>query len=148
MNAIAIWSVCVAGLLPGVEAPAQPGPVVKDFALSDTAGRKHTAAGWSDHKAIVLIFLGTECPVSNGYAPEYRRLVEMFRGKGVQFLGIHPDPDVTAAAAAKHAAEYKLPFAVLLDPMQAVARQAGVKVVPEAVVLTPKGEVRYRGPGR
>jgi hypothetical protein len=63
----------------------------------------------------------------------------------VLFYGVHPDPDVTAELASKHAAEYRLPFAVLLDPTQGVARQAGVTVVPEAVVLSPKGQVLYRG---
>jgi peroxiredoxin len=52
---------------------------------------------------------------------------------------------VTAAAAARHAADYRLPFPVLLDPTQAVARQAGVPVVPYAVVLAPSGVTLYRG---
>jgi peroxiredoxin len=123
----------------------KPADVVRDFSLPDTQGRKHTAAAWKDRKAVVLIFVGTECPVSNGYSAEYRRLVEAYAGKGVLFYGVHPDPDVTAEAAAKHAAEYRLPFRVLLDPTQGVAKQAGVKVVPEAVVLSPKGQVLYRG---
>jgi peroxiredoxin len=131
-----------AGLPRAGETPAR---AVKDFALLDAQGRKHTADAWKDRKAVVLVFLGTECPVSNGYAPEYRRLVEAYTGKGVLFHGVHPDPDVTAEAAAKHAAEYRLPWVVLLDPTQGVAKQAGVKVVPEAVVLSPKGQVLYRG---
>jgi peroxiredoxin len=118
---------------------------VKDFVLTDAEGRKHTAAAWKDSKAVVLVFLGTECPVSNGYSPEYRRLAAAYGGKSVLFYGVHPDPDVTAEVAAKHAAEYRLPFAVLLDPTQGVAKQAGVTVVPEAVVLSPKGQVLYRG---
>src|SRR5437899_612752 len=104
---------------------------VKNFALADAQGRKHSADAWKASKAVVLVFLGTECPVSNGYAPEYRRLVETYAGQGVLFYGLHPDPDVTAEVAARHAAEFRLPFAVLLDPTQRVARQAGVKVVPE-----------------
>jgi peroxiredoxin len=121
------------------------GPAVKDFTLPDAAGRKHTADEWKGKTAVVLFFLGTECPVSNFYAPEYARLAKAFAGKGVLFYGVHPDPDVTAAAAAGHAAEYRIPFPVLLDPTQAVTRQTGVQVVPSAVVLSPGGEVLYRG---
>jgi peroxiredoxin len=120
-------------------------PVVKDFSLPDAGGKRHTAAEWKGRAAVVLIFLGTECPVSNSYAPEYARLAKAFADKGVVFYGIHPDPDVTAADAAKHAAEYRIPFPVLLDPTQAVTRQTGVRVVPSAVVLSPGGEVLYRG---
>jgi peroxiredoxin len=128
-----------------VRAGDAPLGVVKDFALADAKGRKHTAEEWKGRKAVVLLFLGTECPVSNGYAPEYRRLAETYADKGVLFYGVHPDPDVTAETAAKHAAEYRLPFLVLLDPTQGVAKQAGITVVPEAAVLSPRGQVLYRG---
>src|SRR5262245_15324828 len=140
----AILTVLLAGTgLP--RAGEKPAAAVKDFALPDAQGRKHTADAWKDRKAVVLVFLGTECPVSNGYSPEYRRLTAAYAGKGVLFYGVHPDPDVTAEVAARHAAEYRLPFPVLLDPTQGVAKQAGVRVVPEAVVLSPKGQVLYRG---
>lgn len=123
----------------------KPADTVNQFILLDGEGRQHTADAWKDKKAVVLIFLGTECPVSNGYSSEYRRLATTYTGKNVLFYGIHPDPDVTAEIATKHAAEFRLPFPVLLDPAQNVARQARVKVVPEAVILSPKGQVQYRG---
>src|SRR5262245_41996724 len=118
---------------------------VSNFALNDTAGKKHSAAEWKASKAVVLIFLGVECPVSNGYAPEYRRLAEVYAAKGVRFYGVHPDPDVNAEAAARHAREYRLAFPILLDAAQRVAGQAGVTVVPSAVVLAPTGRILYRG---
>jgi len=120
-------------------------PTVKDFALPDAAGKKHTAADWKGKRAVVLFFLGTDCPVSNFYCPEYARIVGAFAERGVAFYGVHADPDVTPQDAARHAAEYKLPFPVLLDPTHAVTRQTGVKVVPQAVVLSAEGRVLYRG---
>jgi peroxiredoxin len=118
---------------------------VQDFALHDVKGQRHTRAEWKDRKAVVLFFLGTECPVSNGYAPEFSRLEAHYSPRGVVFWGVHPDPDVTAATAAKHAAEYGLKFTLLLDPKQVLAKQTGVRVTPEAVVLSATGEVLYRG---
>jgi peroxiredoxin len=135
-------------LLAGIDLPRaedKPNESVSTFDLRDAQGRKHTADLWKDKKAVVLVFLGIECPVSNGYSPEYRRLAEGYAGRGVLFYGIHPDPEVTAEIAAKHAAEFRLPFAVLLDPTQGVATQAGIKVVPEAALLSPQGRVLYRG---
>jgi peroxiredoxin len=120
-------------------------PTIKDFALPDAEGRQHTAAEWKGQKAVVLLFLGTECPVSNGYAPVFTRLEKAFAPRGVRFYGVHADPDVTAETAAKHAAEYGLRFPVLLDPAQRVVRQAGVAIMPTAVVVSPAGQVLYRG---
>src|SRR5262249_22994853 len=65
--------------------------------------------------------------------------------RGVRFYGVHPDPDVKADDAAKHATEYHLDFSILLDPNHAVTRPAGIEVVPEAVVLSPRGDILYRG---
>ena len=126
------------------QGPATPAEV-RDFALADVKGHAHTAADWKDRKAVVLLFVATECPVSNYYTSEYVRLAKAFADKGVVFYGVHPDSDVTAADAARHADEYRLPFPVLLDPTHAVTVQTGVKVVPEAVVLSPAGRILYRG---
>jgi peroxiredoxin len=133
-------------ILGGLLAAAPPRRAgVRRFVLLDSAGKEHTSAAWKGKKAVVLLLLGTDCPVSNFYCPEYARLARRFSARDVLFYGIHPDPDVTAADAARHAAEYGLPFPVLLDPAQAVTGQTGAKVVPEAVVLSPEGRILYRG---
>lgn len=113
--------------------------------LYDIAGKLHNLSDYKTSKLVVLIYIGTTCPISNGYSPEYKRLVDEFSPKGVTFLAIHPDPDVDAKVAARHAADYKLSMTVLLDPEQRVAKEAGVSVTPEAVVLSPEGKILYRG---
>lgn len=113
--------------------------------LVDTTGNIRRLDEWKSSKLIVFIFVGTTCPISNGYAPEYRRLVEEFDSRGVSFLAIHPDADVNAETASKHAKDYKITMPVLLDPEQRLAKTTGVSVTPEAVVLSPQGEILYRG---
>ena len=120
------------------------GPV-RNFALRDLNGRLHTLADWANRPAIVLFMIATECPVSNGYAPLMSRLAREFGPRGVLFRGIHSDPDITVEAAASHAREFGLEFPILLDPDAVVARQSGVRVTPEAVILSPDGQVYYRG---
>ncbi|MBI3725093.1 redoxin domain-containing protein [bacterium] len=114
-------------------------------ALTDIEGKKHTILEWKGKSAVVLFFIGTECPVSNSYAPEYVRLSKAFAAKGVAFFGIHPDPEVTAEQAAKHAKDYGIDFPILLAPTQAVTTQKGITIVPEAVVLSAEGTILYRG---
>jgi len=93
----------------------------------------------------VILFLATDCPISNGYAPLMAKMAKEYEPRKVRFMGVYCDPDVTPAGAAKHAAEYSLPFPVLLDVKQALARQTGVRVTPEAVVVRPDGQILYRG---
>ena len=145
IRAATLWLAALGGCgLARADGPAAGSQVV-DFALSDDRGRAHSAAEWKGHRAVVLLFLGAECPVSNGYAPELGRIAEAYTPRGVAFYGVHADPDVTAEAAKEHAAEYGLSFPILLDPAQVVARRAGVRVTPEAVVLAPDGRILYRG---
>jgi thiol-disulfide isomerase/thioredoxin len=148
LAALALAACVTAGASAADRETGKPG--VKDFALLDPKGGRHTPAEWRDRKAVVLIFLGTECPVSNGYAPTVVRLAKAYAPKGVAVYGVYPDPDVSAADAVKHADEYKLSavareLTFLLDPHQVLPAQTGVTRVPEAVVLTPAGIVRYRG---
>ena len=126
-------------------AVVDPARLVRGFALPDTRGGLHVLADWADRRAVVLVFLGIECPISNGLAPEMERLAHRYEARGVVFCGVHADPDVRPETAARHAEEYGLTFPILLDADQDVAGQVGVTHTPEAVVLTPGGLVRYRG---
>src|SRR5438034_199604 len=47
----------------------------------------------SDAKASVFIFISNDCPISNRYAPEIRRLCDEFSRQRVAFWLVHPDPD-------------------------------------------------------
>ena len=99
----------------------------------------------SDAKAIVLIFVSNECPISNRYALELRRLHAQFAPKGVTFWLVHPDPDESVEAIRKHSKDYDYPFAVLRDPQHALVKRAKARVTPEAAVFLPAGRLVYHG---
>lgn len=124
---------------------AEAAPEVEDVALRDLRGQRRSPRDWLGKPAAVLFFLGVECPVSNGYAPLMKRLAETYGPRGVAVVGVHPDPDLTPEAAARHASEFGLDFPILLDPNQELARQIGVQVTPEAAVLDGEGHLRYAG---
>src|SRR5258705_11944192 len=44
-------------------------------------------------KVVVCLFTRTDCPVSNSYAPEVRRIYEKFSPRGGGFYLVYPDPD-------------------------------------------------------
>ena len=124
------------------------GSVAQDglqFSLTDTDGKTHTQTEWQQSKAVVLFFVGAECPISNAFAPEINRINTAYGSKQVSFYIVHSDPDITKEAAANHAAEYGYKFTVLLDPKQVLAKKFGVTITPTAVMLSSEGEALYRG---
>ncbi len=95
--------------------------------------------------ATVLIFVGCECPISNRYAPEIRRLHEKFSPRGVRFWIVYPDADTTAEDIRRHVREFNLAGEAVRDPGQSLARKSKAKVTPEGAVFTAAGRLAYHG---
>ena len=92
----------------------------------------------------VIVFTSHECPIANAYAPTLRELAAAWRDLPVQLVLVHVDPELTTAAARRHAADFELPGTILCDGSQRLARRLGVTRTPEAVVLAAGG-MTYRG---
>src|SRR5688500_3772624 len=69
--------------------PPTVGRTIADFALKEPQGRIVKLSHFADCKAIVVLFLGTECPINNQYLSRLAELQGEFRDKGVQFLAIN-----------------------------------------------------------
>jgi len=83
--------------------------------------------------------------MSTDYSQPLADLYAATKDRGVSIVGICPRDEGDAAAIAKKAKEYRLPFAVLRDPDLKATAALGAKVTPEVVVLDAKHVVRYRG---
>jgi len=95
--------------------------------------------------ATVLIFVSTDCPVSNRYAPEIQRLYKEFAPLGVRFTLVYPNPSDETAAIDKHVKDYGLPGVAERDPDHALVKKTQATVTPEAVVFDNRNRVVYRG---
>ena len=96
-------------------------------------------------KAIAFIFVSVECPISNRYAPEVRRLYDKFTAQGITFSLVYPNPVEPVAAIRRHLKDYSYPMRALRDPRHELVKMAGATITPEAVVVDPHGRVLYRG---
>lgn len=96
-------------------------------------------------KATVLLFVRTDCPITNRYAPELRRIANEFAGHGVAFWLVYPDKSETPASISKHISEYRFPGKPLRDPGQVLVHRARVTIAPEAAVFNASGKEVYRG---
>jgi hypothetical protein len=94
---------------------------------------------------LVFCFVSTDCPISNRYAPELRRLQERFASRGVKFWLVYPNADETTDEIRRHLKEYALPITALRDSRHALVTRAAAKVTPEAAVFLPEGKLVYHG---
>ena len=116
-----------------------------DWSVPDAQGVEHRP--WSDPetKAVVLVFISTDCPVANYYHPTLRTLTADYRERGVQLLFVHPNPRSSLVQVQDHAKAYNITAPVLLDPTQQLVRATGATKTPQAAVIDRAGEVRYLG---
>ena len=96
-------------------------------------------------KAVVLIFLSVDCPISSQYAPEIQRLDARFSGVGIKFWLVYPNADETTEIVRKHTQEYAYHVGVLRDPERALVKISRAQVTPEAAVFLPGGKLIYHG---
>ncbi len=96
-------------------------------------------------RARVLLFVRTDCPITNRYAPELARIGREFAGRNVEFWLVYPDPSETAAAIERHQAEYHLPGTPLRDPQHVLVKRAEATISPQAAVFDRAGKLVYSG---
>lgn len=101
--------------------------------------------GSPGRRGIVLIFLRSDCPIANHYAPEIRRLCEKYTSEGFVLWLVYADGDVTQEDILQHQKEYELPGNVLRDLGHVLVRRAGATVTPQAAVFLPNGKRVYCG---
>jgi mono/diheme cytochrome c family protein len=138
------------GAAPGRSAaddkPAAVGQKVGNTgSLRDLRGSGRPLHSFNGHRALVLAFVGTECPISNLYLPGLIELEKKYRPKQVQFLAVYPNAHEDLDQVAAHAYDRDVPFPVLKDVRQKLADALGVKRVPTVVVLDKDFVLRYRG---
>jgi thiol-disulfide isomerase/thioredoxin/mono/diheme cytochrome c family protein len=129
----------------------RPTPILGTKLADWTLPRADTGKPWSlaadgrEAKAVVVVFMGTECPISNAYAPVLSGLDREYGPKGVLFIGVNSNRQDDAAAVARHVKEFSITFPVLKDEGTKLADRFMAKRTPEAFVLDGTRTVRYRG---
>jgi hypothetical protein len=104
-------------------------------------GQSQPATG----SASVLLFVGAECPVSNHYAPEIRRICSEYEPAGVGCTLVYSDRQVTNEQIRTHLDDFGLRIPARMDRDQTLAKSAGATVTPQAVVYAGDGTLAYSG---
>src|SRR5262249_2789841 len=99
------WLVClVAGLFvtaAGANEKVPPrgklGAAMPNLTFRDESGQSFALHDFKDQKAIVIVFLSFECPVSNSYCALLADMVNEYGKHGVSFIGLTVNEDDSRA---------------------------------------------------
>ena len=121
------------------------GATVEEFKLPDAEGRARTLASVKGQKGTVLIFISTQCPVSNAYNERMEKLAQDLKARGVNVVGINSNVSETTDAIKQHASDNKLTFTILKDKGNVIADRLGAMKTPEVFFLDANNKLLYRG---
>lgn len=145
--AVAVVSVACLLVLPTLASSAETSPIgqtVADFTLDDFRGKTHSLSDFSQRKAVVIAFLGTECPLAKLYGHRLQTISDTF-GHSVAVVGINANRHDSITEIAAYARRHHLEFPILKDVGNKVADAIGARRTPEVFLLDQKGVIRYRG---
>ena len=113
--------------------------------FADVAGHRYDAAQIAGRKASVFLFVSSQCPISNVYAPRFASLADTYGKLGAQVFAVYANAQESLAEIKTHARQHKLTFPVVRDAGSRLADKLGATVTPQAVVMDASGTIRYRG---
>jgi hypothetical protein len=96
-------------------------------------------------KATVFVFITTDCPIANRYAPDIQRLAAIFTSQGVRFWLVYANPHEPLASIRNHLRQFQYAIPALRDPEHALVRFTKVTVSPEAAIVDQGGVLLYHG---
>ena len=128
-----------------VPAPPAIGATIDDFTLPDADGKSHSLASLKGKNGSVMIFMATQCPVSNAYNERMEKLAQDYQARGITVIGINSNVSEGAADVKAHAAAHKLTFTILKDEGNKIADRLGASRTPEAYFLDANNKLVYHG---
>ncbi len=120
------------------------GKQIADFTLRDYRGKERSLSEYQGHP-VVVVFIGSDCPLAKLYAPRLEELYKEFKGKGIGFFAINSNTQDSMTKVGAYARIHKLSYPVLKDPDNAVADSFQAERTPEAFALDGDHVVRYVG---
>ena len=117
----------------------------ENFKLKDYNGKEHSLSDYANSKAIVVMFISTQCPVSNAYNERMENLYKTYKAKDVAVIGINSNKGESVEEVKEHAKDHGLTFTILKDHNNIVADKFGASFTPEIYVLGKDMNILYHG---
>lgn len=92
----------------------------------------------------LFVFLSPECPLCQNYSLTLNRLQRQYAGR-VSFFGIVPGKTWKATDITAFGAKYHVSYPLWLDRSFEFTHSLHASATPEVILLTPGGELIYKG---
>jgi thiol-disulfide isomerase/thioredoxin len=110
----------------------------------DIHGSAEELLAQSRGKVLVFVFLRTDCPISNRYAPLLQEMNKKY-GQQALFRLVFPDRTESSDKIQHYLEEYGYQLAAIRDLDHALVKKTMAKATPEAAVFDAKGQLVYHG---
>jgi len=130
----------------------QIGDRAPDFMLQATDGRVYCLADFAEAKLLVVFFTCNHCPFVTGSDEVTRATADMFRDKGVAFVGINSNSEKTQPTddfdhMVQRMNAHSFPWVYARDKSQEVAKAYGALRTPHFYVFDHDRNLVYTGRG-
>ena len=112
--------------------------------LLDVDGNEHALPD-PDAKATIVYFVTQDCPISNRFMPEIRRICGEYSSRDTRCLMAYVDATATADEIREHRQTYESTVPAVHDLNHALVAMADAGVTPEAALFDREGNLAYRG---
>lgn len=119
--------------------------VLAEFELDNIYGKSVALRDLQDEPVVVLVFLGTECPLAKLYGPRLQQLHEKFAEQGVQLIGVSSNTQDNLKELTAYVRRSGIEFPLLKDVGNKLADAVGATRTPEAFVLNSQRQLSYHG---
>src|SRR5690606_3040168 len=122
-----------------------PATTVGRLQGTDLDGQVHRLGASRGCRGVVVLFLATQCPISNACLPQVNQMAAAYQARNIEFFGVISDRGTARTDAVQHRRQFRIRFPVLYDPTGELRHRLHPTHTPEVFVLTPQGAVLYRG---
>jgi thiol-disulfide isomerase/thioredoxin len=119
-------------------------PLLARQTVIDIHGSADEVLAQGRGKVLVLIFVRTDCPIANRYAPLLQEMNKKYEQQAL-FRLVFPDSNESTDKIRHYLQEYSYQSSAIRDLDHALVKKAMAKATPEAAVFDAKGELVYHG---
>lgn len=103
---------------------------------------KVLSAGQTQGKVVVTLFWATWCPICMSELPEYQRLYDAYKSRGLEIIAVSLDRNSGEVVRHWRSSGYTFPAAMRSDDMR--QGYGGIKGTPTLFLIDRKGALRYK----